>query len=531
MEDPKNFLDNLRKKQDPTFSENESDFDGQDNISEGPYYPDELDDYNEQLDSAYEPGPDEDDSYDEDQSTEDEDPEDQQDEEDDSDNENEDDGSDQPQSKEQGGGAIGALAQGKNKKLLVKLLPALGWIILIILGILLLIGLIVLLVLALNNSDPSLATNCQTRTITLDPGHPSDISEGVTGETALNWSMANKIKPLLETKGYRVVLTKSSETEVVTNKRRAEIANENNSALFFRIHANGSGDRGYFMMTPAKTDGTTGLPTQSSYSEGLKAAQAIITSLDGASLDFPKNPKPFWTDADAGNATNGLLDGSRYSQVPVTLIEMGNLNNTQDLAWLNIDTNRDRMAAAITAGIESYVPPTTDACSYGQRVVEVAKTQLGKPYCWGGMRVGVPNNKCTIGNETFEGADDPRGKGPCCWKNYPPPEGALNYDCSSFAAWAWYWGSDGKVSMHGQTDEDYIRHSADANGNQYQKIGKSELQVGDLVYFGTASNTTHVAIYEGNDMIIHAAGTGIGVIESKLSAHRRFVGGLHIIIK
>lgn len=48
-----------------------------------------------------------------------------------------------------------------------------------------------------------------------------------------------------------------------------------------------------------------------------------------------------------------------------------------------------------------------------------------------------------------------------------------------------------------------------------QKVGKHNLQVGDLVFFKTGTNTRHVGIYIGNGEFIHASSSR-GVAQSDL---------------
>jgi N-acetylmuramoyl-L-alanine amidase len=92
-------------------------------------------------------------------------------------------------------------------------------------------------------------------TIVLDPGHStfSDQSsqDSLTGlfdtdttggpnEMHDAWVAANKIKTLLEDKGYNVVLTKKSENESISLSQRAERANKTKGALLFTMHADSS---------------------------------------------------------------------------------------------------------------------------------------------------------------------------------------------------------------------------------------------------------------------------------------------------
>src|SRR5205814_582245 len=83
--------------------------------------------------------------------------------------------------------------------------------------------------------------------ICIDPGHPSEIHDGMqlqngTTETHCNWVVAERLKKLLADAGYRVVMTKRRENEFVKNVRRAEAANHSHAALMLRLHCDtGSG--------------------------------------------------------------------------------------------------------------------------------------------------------------------------------------------------------------------------------------------------------------------------------------------------
>ena len=86
---------------------------------------------------------------------------------------------------------------------------------------LLLVALVSLCAMVLAQSGP---------VICIDPGHPSEVGRGTHGkkftEIQVVWKVALLLKTRLEQDGYRVVLTKSKEDEMVRNKKRADIANE-----------------------------------------------------------------------------------------------------------------------------------------------------------------------------------------------------------------------------------------------------------------------------------------------------------------
>src|SRR4051812_11921154 len=77
--------------------------------------------------------------------------------------------------------------------------------------------------------------------VCIDPGHPSEVNPGYTvqngtTETHVDWVVAKKLARALEDKGFRVVMTKSREKQVVRNKDRALIANRAGAAVMVRLH-------------------------------------------------------------------------------------------------------------------------------------------------------------------------------------------------------------------------------------------------------------------------------------------------------
>lgn len=107
-----------------------------------------------------------------------------------------------------------------------------------------------------------------------------------------------------------------------------------------------------------------------------------------------------------------------------------------------------------------------------EKVITLAKAQMGKPYRWG-----------ATGPNSF----DCSGLMYYCYKN------AANITLP-------------RVS----------RDQAKAG----VKVTKDELKAGDLVFFGSGSSITHVGMYIGNDQYIHSPQTGDVVKISKLSARK-----------
>ena len=203
--------------------------------------------------------------------------------------------------------------------------------------------------------------------VCLDPGHPSENNDGrelLNGvrEVELNWAVAQTLQKLLVEKGYSVVLTKSSLDEYVTNKRRAEIANEAAADLMLRLHADSEGPGGFTLFYPRKQGQTKGLSGPSP--EVIEASGRAAKVFHGAFvLELRERLKGNGIKGDEQTLIGGkqqALTGSIYSAVPVLLIEMCNLAKQADAKWIKEPANQHAFAKALLAGVtavaDSRVP-------------------------------------------------------------------------------------------------------------------------------------------------------------------------------
>jgi N-acetylmuramoyl-L-alanine amidase len=217
------------------------------------------------------------------------------------------------------------------------------------------------LVMVSLTSISSVAFAAQT-TICIDPGHPSESGRGTQGrhltEIDAAWQVAQILKEDLAKRGYRVVLTKQSAQEFVTNKRRAQIANDCNSALLLRLHCDADAGTGIASYAPDRqgtANGVTG-PDKRIIEESQNALRefypAMIKSLDG----LLANRGMFADTSTRIGGKQGALTGSIYSKVPVILVEMCVLTNPHDEAIISSAVGKQRIAAALTAGVNAAVP-------------------------------------------------------------------------------------------------------------------------------------------------------------------------------
>jgi N-acetylmuramoyl-L-alanine amidase len=205
--------------------------------------------------------------------------------------------------------------------------------------------------------------------VCIDPGHPSEVASGQniqngTSEAHVDWVVATKLREELEARGYEVVLTKSSEEELVRNKDRALIANRARAALMIRLHCDASTERGfavYYPDRPGKArDGTTG-PGRDVIKESRRAAEALHAGLaEGLKGVLVDNGVRTDYQTKVGRDQGGALTGSIFSQVPVVTIEMVVLSDPQDAEFIKTEEGQRRMARSIADGVTRFVAHSKD---------------------------------------------------------------------------------------------------------------------------------------------------------------------------
>lgn len=86
------------------------------------------------------------------------------------------------------------------------------------------------------------STTSDAKTVCLDPGHGGEGDPGAVNddviERDINLIVANKMKALLIADGYNVVMTRTSNDEVLDNKARAAYCNAQSADILLSIHHN-----------------------------------------------------------------------------------------------------------------------------------------------------------------------------------------------------------------------------------------------------------------------------------------------------
>jgi N-acetylmuramoyl-L-alanine amidase len=198
------------------------------------------------------------------------------------------------------------------------------------------------------------------QTVVLDPGHggydKGQVSRyGWEKDFALD--VARKLRPLLQSKGLRVVMTREGDY-FVPLEVRARVANAARNSIFVSIHFNGTNDdpnaTGFeiFSFTPRGAPSTSDSAVSSSSlnmqpgstvdGQSMALSACIYHSLVGHIPEYDRGIK---------RARFAVL---RLTKVPAVLIEGGFLTEGGESRLISNKDWRGKLAAAIGVGIESY---------------------------------------------------------------------------------------------------------------------------------------------------------------------------------
>ena len=200
----------------------------------------------------------------------------------------------------------------------------------------------------------------KVETIVLDPGHGGYDKGQVSRygyEKDFVLDAARKLRPLLQAKGLRVIMTREGDY-FVPLEVRAQIANAARNSIFVSIHFNGTNDNpdatGFeiFSFTPRGAPSTSDSAVASSSfsmqpgsevdAQSMALSACIYHSVLGHIPEYDRGIK---------RARFAVL---RLTKVPAVLIEGGFLTERGEGRLISNKDWRGKLAAAIGVGIENY---------------------------------------------------------------------------------------------------------------------------------------------------------------------------------
>jgi N-acetylmuramoyl-L-alanine amidase len=200
----------------------------------------------------------------------------------------------------------------------------------------------------------------KVQTVVLDPGHGGHDKGQVSrygAEKDFALDVARKLRPILQAKGFRVIMTREGDY-FVPLEVRAKIANSARNSIFVSIHFNATNDdpnaTGFeiFSFTPRGAPSTSdGNVTSRSFNmqpgssvdaQSMALSACIYHSVLGQLREYDRGIK---------RARFAVL---RLTTVPAVLIECGFLTERGESKLISNKDWRAKLAGAIGGGIENY---------------------------------------------------------------------------------------------------------------------------------------------------------------------------------
>jgi N-acetylmuramoyl-L-alanine amidase len=220
--------------------------------------------------------------------------------------------------------------------------------------------------LAESNGDESYELTPAKKMIAIDAGHQSignnekepigpgssiskpkvsfgtqGVSSGVA-EYELNLTIALKLKEELSNRGYDIFMIRETNDIDLSNKERAEMANESGSDIFIRIHADSSANAdvtGTSTLYPSEDNPFVSNLSKDSFALSVFLVDAVCEETGS------KN---------RGAIARDDMSGINWCTIPVSIIEMGFLSNQTEDTLMQTEEYQDKIVQGICDGIDSY---------------------------------------------------------------------------------------------------------------------------------------------------------------------------------
>ncbi len=174
------------------------------------------------------------------------------------------------------------------------------------------------------------------------------VTSGTSGTTTgvpeyqLTLAVALKLQSVLQQRGYTVIMCRSSHDVDISNVERAQVANNAGAGAFIRIHADGA-------QSASATGASTLAPS---------ASNPYCANISSSSQSLAKNVINSYC-AKTGMRNRGMqindgMTGLNWSQVPVTIIEMGFMTNPSDDALMQTENFQQAAAEGMADGIDAF---------------------------------------------------------------------------------------------------------------------------------------------------------------------------------
>lgn len=210
-------------------------------------------------------------------------------------------------------------------------------------------------------------TGANQLVVVIDPGHQATLNRGMEpigpgskqmkmmvsgGASGVNpphvpeyvdaLAISLRLRGILESKGVKVVMTRTTNNVDISNKQRALIGNTAKADLVVRVHLDSSTSsavHGISTLYPSGNSWVAPIEAASKRAAGL--VQDAVTAATGA--------------ASKGLSARGDMTGFNWSTRPVIIVECGFMSNPAEDTLCDTSAYQDKIAAGIADGVMSYL--------------------------------------------------------------------------------------------------------------------------------------------------------------------------------